>query len=109
MQFTAQLGDEIDGLSAAKTEPYYISMKTHMTFRKCVMGEIFSSGGCLVCAKGSYSLETDVTDKTICKDCTNTEGVESCYGNTITVIEAYWRRYPPTSTVVSSFDVVVFL
>lgn len=100
LNFAAQLHD----LHELDVEQYVISNTTAVTFRACRTGEVIVNGQCVVCPRGTFSLEETVSTDTICKECLNIDGVHACSGSTIVLEKNYWRRYPSSLAVLPCMD-----
>ena len=88
LTFEAQLS----GLDISRA----LTIKSILTFRKCVDGEFLQENQCKVCPEGSYSVEY-IDENTRCNPCP----INSirCYGNIVIVSTGFWRISPYASTI----------
>ena len=95
-------------ISKDRADVASISFQLKVHLRSCVTGEIITKdkGTCIPCVDGSYSLEYPVTKSTICKDCTNTVGVETCHFKKIYVQSKYWRRHNYSEAVLPCLSTI---
>lgn len=70
-----------------------INEYTMVTFRACVPGEYYSNGQCIVCPIGTYSLQLDPANyqQTVCLPAPANSNSSNTFGNSIYVLEGYWR------------------
>jgi hypothetical protein len=73
-------------------------------FRSCVVGETIINGKCVPCLAGSYSLEANVTDDTVCTECLSVGSVDSCYVDQIFLADGYWRRHTTSEAIIACLD-----
>ena len=81
-----------------------VTTEVVLKFQDCKVGEYNLNGICTTCENGTYSLQTLPDNAQVCNDCTQTEGVESCYGNNIKVASNYWRRHPTNAAVIECLE-----
>ena len=79
---------------------YSISAFTDVIFRSCFIGEELVNGNCVECPVGSFSVVSDGK----CQECISHNGIETCFGNNVTVKKGFWRRYESSSEVLECIE-----
>jgi hypothetical protein len=90
---------DLNELSTDAQELYVISRAAALTFRKCRRGEVIKAGECVACSKGTFNLESEVTEETRCYECSGKKGVASCEVDKLSLHAGYWRRHNESYSV----------
>lgn len=101
-----QVGFDVVQLNNDKSTSDLFSQVVTFVFRSCYEGEIIVKGSCVPCSSGSYSLEKNINDQTECIDCTNIEGVQKCFSDSIYVKKKYWRRHEYSKAVIQCLSTI---